>query len=71
MSTQPKEEKVDMVIVGERVLAPPGFSVSCTGCDAHLEVDITGFVLNIVGIMQFQCINCGTIMNTPGLLEDK
>lgn len=38
-------------------------------CGEKLHIDLKGFEINIVGILEFKCSKCGKITRTKGLWE--
>ena len=48
----------------------PAIYVRC-GCGNELIVNLFEWKINVIGMLQFRCVKCGNIINTPNSLWDK
>ncbi len=58
--------------VNERIQTKSHATAVCPGCGQELRVDISPtWKVNIVGLVEFECRNCGRTVRTKGLLAEE
>ena len=59
-------------MVTEKIQAQPHSVAACQGCGQELCISIgPKWKVNIVGLLEFECRNCGRIARTKGLLNEQ
>jgi len=65
------EAKAAQTVSG-KIQAQPHSVAVCQGCGQELSISIgPNWKVNVVGLLEFECRNCGRIARTKGLLYEK